>query len=641
MKTRKILTLFIALICNIGIFAQGITNNGSTITISTGTAVTVSNGGGYYNLTNGANHGQIDLDGQLWISGDFINQCTDASSHVFTNVDLDGFVVFNGTVNQHISNTTPNAYINFERLYIYTGSTTLLDAGSAATVNNDLNVYPTATFRLSSPSNGEGPSGSLITNVVTNTTGALWVDRHYETALRYVYISAPVSNAVDDQFTVGWNGAFNPNLYSYNESYNAAVDPPGTVYAYWSDPTYGLYNAWVQVANNGSSVPLSNNAAGYIVYNDIETDVNYGGSPSNLNNLASYSPTISYNPNDNTGGAGDYFDGWNIIGNPYPSALDWNSISKTNVNNTVYYWDGDIGNYKYYNGIGGTQVDDGSNVVNGGTQYIPAMQGFAIKASASSPSITIAKSSRIHNTQQLWKSSKENPNYGQTEFVKLKTSNNDFSDETIVRFIEDAVNDFDNQYDAYKMFGSNPDLPMIYSLTTTNVIYPLAINSLPISTLGTTVPLGYKTETAGTYSITVEDFVFNAGTEVSLIDTYMEKSIALEEGTEYSFTFNGGENRDRFYLFVAPEGSNEIIDETDVFSMNVWGAERSIHIVIQSNEMVDANVEVFDILGKSVVYKHIAGNYNVIQIPGSSGTYIVKVIANNGTSQIRKVFIEK
>jgi hypothetical protein len=52
-------------------------------------------------------------------------------------------------------------------------------------------------------------------------------------------------------------------------------------------------------------------------------------------------------------------------------------------------------------------------------------------------------------------------------------------------------------------------------------------------------------------------------------------------------------------------------------------------------------VEIFDMLGRSVIYKHISGNYNIIQGPGTSGTYIVKVVADNGKMEIKKIFIEK
>lgn len=664
MKKRILLILFTLAAFSFGAFAQGILNDGATITVEDGTVVTITNSGNYTNDNSG--HLVLDgngtgQDGELIVSGNFVNTSGDVdingvitlsgdftsvdAGNVFTKVGVgtDGTVVFTGTADQNISNTTANAYIDFENLTVdKTSNTVFLDAGSAATVNGDLTVNAGGTFRLSSPSDGEAPSGSLITNGNVAGAGALYVDRHFETSLRYQYISIPVNNADDDMFDVGYNGAFNPNLYTYDETYDAPVDPPNADYASWTNSTYGFDNAWNQVADEFSTVPLSGNAVGYVTYNNIELDVNFGGSPANLNNASSYSPAITYTLNDDGGdpGAGDYYDGWNIIGNPYPCALDFTLLSLTGINNCVYYWDGDAGNYKYYNN-GGTSYDDGSNVVSGGTKYIPAMQSFAIKTTGAAPSITIADADQVHNNQVMWKNKGEKV-YGETQYIKLRTEADDYSDETVVRFLEEAITDFDNEYDAFKMFPRNEDIPMIYSLAVASVEYPLAINSLPVPEIGTTVPLGFKTGTAGTFTIQVEDFNFDAETEVKLIDTYDETEIILDENSEYSFTFSGGENRDRFYLFVAPEGV-DIEDPQENFEtiVNVWSSENNVHITITSSDLIDANVEIFDVLGKSVIQKRLNGTYNVVNVPGASGTYFVKLITNDGKSLLNKVFIQK
>jgi len=623
------------------VFAQGITNKGAVITVSSGTYVVVDNGGGYFNESDGTLHGQIDLNGTLQIEGNFENNVTDVSNHVFINTDGTGTILFTGSADQHILNSVPNAYIDFENLTVNKSSNTVfVDDGSAATVEGNLAVN-SGTFRLASHSDGEDPSGSLITNGTVSGSGALYVDRHFETNGRYQYIGIPVDNATDDLFdNTGSGHPFNANLYTYDESYNATTDPTSTAYSNWTDPTYEFYNAWTQIAVDGSAVGLAHNGTGYITYNERELDVNFGGSPSNLNNSGSYGPAISYTPNDNTGGAGDYYDGWNIIGNPYPCALDVQALTLTNVNQTIYYWDGDIGNYKYYN-FGGTQTDDGSNVVLGGTRYIPAMQSFSIKTNAISPSITIDASARIHNIQAMYKSSKDAPEYGQTQFVKLKTVDGDFSDEMVVRFIDGSLEGFDNDYDAYKMFPSNPPV-MIYSLIT-NPETPIAINSLPIEDIGTSIPLGFISAEPGTYTITAEDVVFDAGTDVKLIDTYENTETLLNEGTEYTFSFDGGEKRDRFYLFSAPSGSDVTNPEDGnlEFSSNVWSSQNKLYVAIKSNKLIDANVKVYDVLGRTVIDQNVNGTYNIINVPGASGTYFVKLTGANGISQTKKVFIKK
>ncbi|NPA69070.1 MAG: T9SS type A sorting domain-containing protein [Chlorobi bacterium] len=638
MKTKYILTAAI-LLGSLAAFAQGIVNNGKVITVNSGTYLVINNGG-YYNETDGSgNTGRIDLDGTLQLDGNFENNTSDNAEHVFINEDGTGTILFTGTAEQHILNTTPNAYISFENLTVNkTSGSVYVDAGSAATVNGDLTVT-SGTFRLSSPSDGEDPSGSLITKGNVSGAGNLYVDRHFETNGRYQYISVPVGNASDDLFdNTGNSHPFNANLYSYNESYDASPDPSNTDYSNWTDATYSFYDAWVQIADNGNSIALTP-ATGYITYNELELDVNFGGSPSDLNNAASYSPSVSYTPNDNSNGAGDYFDGWNIIGNPYPCALDFTALSLSNINNCLYMWDGDNGNYKYFVN-GGTTYDDGSNVVNGATQYIPAMQSFAIKATASSPSVVIDAADRVHNTQAMWKESKDAPDYGQTQFVKLRTEEGDFFDETIVRFLEPAKENFDNEYDAYKMFPENPPV-MIYSLIT-NPETPVAVNTLPADDIGTMIPLGFTAAEAGTYTIEATDVVFDAGTDVKLIDAYENTETLLSPGVSYDFSFDGGEVRDRFYLFTKAGGSEIFPADDDINNaVNIWSSDDKVYISIKSEDLINANVKIFDVLGKTVTDKKITGTYNILKISQASGTYFVKVRMNNGKSKTEKVFIRK
>ena len=183
---------------------------------------------------------------------------------------------------------------------------------------------------------------------------------------------------------------------------------------------------------------------------------------------------------------------------------------------------------------------------------------------------------------------------------------------------------------------------MIYSLVLNPIEIPVAINSLPVSTIGTTVPLGFLTEEAGSYSISVDEYNFELSTEVKLIDTYLDTETILYEGIEYSFTFDGGENRDRFYLFVAPEGVDiEDPQENLETNVNVWSNGNNVHITISSYELIDARVEIFDVLGKSVIQKRLTGTYNVVNVPGSSGTYFVKLRTKDGTVKTDKVFIQK
>ena len=72
--------------------------------------------------------------------------------------------------------------------------------------------------------------------------------------------------------------------------------------------------------------------------------------------------------------------GWNLVGNPTPSTIDWNSSSgwtKTNMDGTIYIWDPATSSYKTWNGTTG----------NLGSGKIAPFQAFWVKANASSPSL--------------------------------------------------------------------------------------------------------------------------------------------------------------------------------------------------------------------------------------------------------------
>jgi hypothetical protein len=638
MKSTILLAFFSLLLIGPVLFGQGVINEGATITIENNTHFIIANGGGYYNSNSSGNYGRIDLSGTISISGDFTNDVDLETENVFLNSDDDGYIIFNGTADQTISNTLANAYIDFENLTINNGSNTVyLDHGSAITVNGDLTVS-SGTFRLSSPSNGEGPTGSLITNTdqdlsSTGGTGAFYIDRHFETNGRYVYFSVPVSNAYDDLFTAGSGGAFNPNLYSYNEADDADPDPGSTNYNEWSL----LTDSWVQVADDGSFVPLSGNAAGYVTFNNIELNVEFGGSPGNLNNSPFYSPAVTFNNNDANGG---YFDGWNLVGNPYPSAIDWNDPNwdKTNISNTIYMWDGSSGNYIYYNnGFPNDAITDAPSInYDGDARYIPPMQAFFVKATGS-PVLTIPNEARVHYHKEMYKEKNKDYDY---EYIKLRTELDNFSDETLIRFFDDASPEVDSEYDAYKMFPWTTPV-MIFSLAQ-NPETPVAINTLPVNEIGTMIPLGFLTENAGEFTIQAADFNFDISTEVTFIDQYENQEIIVNEDFEYTFSYNGGESRNRFFLFVAPQGTEIPKEEQslDVYA-NVWSHYNKVFINISSLELLNSKVEVYDMTGKPIIKESLQSTDNVFTIDASAGTYFVKLITKDGKIRIDKVHIQK
>jgi len=290
----------------------------------------------------------------------------------------------------------------------------------------------------------------------------------------------------------------------------------------------------------------------------------------------------------------------------------------------------------YYNGAG---IQYGDVVVNSNAsaRYIPAMQGFFVKANAVAPSFTIPETPREHNSNPMFKS-EEKGEKRQFDYIKLSLSGgpNAFTDETVVRYLEEAQPEFDSEYDAYKMFPWGDVIPMLYSVTEAQL--PLAINSMPLSDFGTTVPLGIKIGSTGDYKFTVKEFSFPYGSRVILADKATETELELSEGDEFTFRTQNGDIRDRFYLFYLP---NNTLDDNDIEKsepVKIWANQKELNFTVESKTLELKSVDIYNMLGELVLRKQLQGMYGNVQMT-TTGIYLVKLNCSNGLVQNQKVII--
>ena len=114
--------------------------------------------------------------------------------------------------------------------------------------------------------------------------------------------------------------------------------------------------------------------------------------------------------------------------------------------------------------------------------------------------------------------------------VRLQASGNNRTDETVVRFTDEATAGFDGNFDARKFYTSVmdfPDIPQIYSTANGN----LSINSLPATEM---VAVGFKAGIAGDYTISAtESSDFTNLVLEDLADRYIHRPV---EQVLYLFT---------------------------------------------------------------------------------------------------------
>jgi uncharacterized protein YbdZ (MbtH family) len=133
---------------------------------------------------------------------------------------------------------------------------------------------------------------------------------------------------------------------------------------------------------------------GFIAYifedNDLTTSTVDGGFPKSisLTGQESASPfTFSLSLTATKGPQDANNDGWNLLGNPFGSTVDWDvGFTLSNVDGTVYVWDPSTSAYKTWNGTTGDLTDG----------LIAPLQGFFAHANAASPTMSAALTSKAN-----------------------------------------------------------------------------------------------------------------------------------------------------------------------------------------------------------------------------------------------------
>jgi len=456
-------------------------------------------------------------------------------------------------------------------------------SGAALTVENSGNLSVQNNLVLASSANSL-PTGSFINAGITTIGNQTYIQRWLSGGQNH-FIASAVSN-------VTLNMLYNPSN-------------PGYFYKY-DEPT----KSWINLYQLTTPIEPGK---GYALNFENNELVELHGS---FYNNSSYSPVISYTADK--GGN----DGWNLVGNPYTSALDWENAAwvKTNLEGGIYFYDGT--NYQTYNG--------GYGVPATATQYIPAMQGFFVKATATGSALTIPKASQVHNGQQYYKENRE-----VVDALRLKMTRNGYSDETLIRFSEDATAGFDADMDAYKLFGFNPDVPQLFTISSTYQ----TINALKVQNTSTwnevCVALGYKAGSSGEYIIEASDIAsFTSGqvNTIELFDNETGEYMNLIENPVYTFTSDEGMNTARFKIYFNREITG--IGENNMQNVEIYSMEKTIFIKNASGTAV-----VYSLVGQEI--KRTVLNEQVINSihMAKGGMYVVKVIKDNNSTAVEKLYL--
>lgn len=357
---------------------------------------------------------------------------------------------------------------------------------------------------------------------------------------------------------------------------------------------------------------------------------------------------------------------WNLIGNPYPSALSidefyHNLNNRSKLYGTVYVWThntpigavGGSGYYSYspndyaaYNQTGGTAT---SLVLPTNSQqnlplgYIASGQSFFVQG------ITGGEA-EFDNTMRVTQSGLNNQFFKPTPtetvenwqntgkhrvWLNITSMQNDFN-QALVGYIENATNDLDWGYDGVVFSGGSV---MLYSVLGDKKL-SIQGKALPFSNQDE-VPLGYQTSLTGTLKISIDhvDGLFE-GQKVYLKDNVTGIVHNLKD-SEYTFTTVPGTFNDRFVLRYLPqEDLSTNIPVVDANSIVVFNKNNQISI--KSAEQTINTVEVYDLQGRVLLSKNNikAQDFTTQTLQAVNQVVLVKVITEDNAELVKKVMLK-
>jgi hypothetical protein len=474
--------------------------------------------------------------------------------------------------------------------------------------------------------------------------------KQYVTAGRNWYMSAPLNNTAD--YSALDKGA---SVAEYNE-----------VTGLWPAVTNGTLTrgkGYVQVAS------ASQGTTGTVSF-------------SGTTNSGNVPVTLTY-----TSGKGN---GYNLVGNPYPSYLSWSAVAADNTAanmptgtmwyrtisyngknawtpNTVYSLNDIVYNgTRFYKATSVTGTSDASGGPTGGltgitdgsvvwnyegsiylfatisasgvaspatvSNLVPPMQAFWVKSTGGT--LTFKNAMRSHNSGGTNALKAPKALTTDIKLLRLNVSNGVSADEAVIYASADASNAFDT-YDAPKYFntaGSNQ--PEIYTQVGSE---KLVINAMNELSHGTEIPLGFATEKGNNFTISATELK-NISTDIQVVlkDKQLNREFDLSTSNVYEFSSDVANDTNRFSLLFKSKGTTSGLNNVEKLNAQVFVNANNQITIIASDK---ATCKIYNAVGQLVSSVKSITNRTIVNSIRQAGVYVVK-LTENGNELTTKVIIK-
>ena len=320
--------------------------------------------------------------------------------------------------------------------------------------------------------------------------------------------------------------------------------------------------------------------------------------------------------------------GWNLIGNPFHSYIDWDLVSTTGpVSSDYYIFDTDAGSYTLYTGV------DKANIA--------PEQGFWVFQSATGGfKVNFEEADKVSSNSATFIRPKTEDKHVKFELSSL---DNNFRHTMLLDFDIHSTNEFDN-LDAPFLPSPIKEAPAIYSRPL-NSNMKVVKNSLNPNEETQVVPISILTGQEGSYSINARNLegINDSYSCVFLKDNKTNESIDLSVEHEYTFQSNVVEDDNRFNLVLSNsyDHCQNLLNQSTSINQDLnkvfrlrnyyedWFLDYSLH-----NEGSQAVVNIYNLSGQSVIEPislnlNGSGSIPIHQLRTLDGVYMIQVISND------------
>ncbi|MBM7419151.1 MULTISPECIES: T9SS type A sorting domain-containing protein [Chryseobacterium] len=409
-------------------------------------------------------------------------------------------------------------------------------------------------------------------------------------------------------------------------------------YAFWTSPVVDQNLTNVYTGATPTSITVYNTANDTYI-NAASTISVFGKAYSIKTPVANAALVFEGTPNNGTQtfALATSGNGFNLIGNPYPSSLNLGAFYTANsarISSTFYFWDNKSTNVTLQNGATTTNYGyatfnaaNGANPTwvpapngNGGTAVVPTGgvanigQGFIVKTLNTSVDTSLTFNNEMRGATNGTFFNKNNSSTEGKFWLKLNSeynTNNVFA----VDYTTGASDSFDS-YDS-KAIGMGSD--GFYTLAGTQKLIIQGKESFDVDDV---VPVGTKHFQNGNFTIALvqKEGLFNNGQAIYLHDKVTGTYTDLQNGA-YTFAANAGESSNRFEIVYKLNVLATAEAQKDSFEVYRDGQD----FVVRNNKNIE-KVEIFDAAGRKIQTINVSSKVIRVQL-ASKGVYILKALS--------------